>query len=141
MAEEKSCGIVLYYKKGKDIEYLLLHQTQGHYSFPKGHQEKGENDEETAVRELEEESGIKKEDIIFEKEFKTFMKYSFKHGNEIIFKIVNFFLAKSKTKKIKLSGEHTDFLWLHYEEALKKLEFENSKLILKKANSYLVKKK
>ena len=136
MKREKSCGMILYYKGEKGIEYLLLHHPQGHFSFPKGHIEKNDkNDQETAIRELEEETGIK--DAIFEKKFKTYIKYSFKHENQTIFKIVYFYLARTKTKKVKLSHEHVDFIWLTYDEAYKKATFENTKKILKKANEYL----
>ena len=67
--DEKSCGIVLFYENDGSQEnrndrlerqYLILHYPGGHFDFPKGHVEKGEeNDEQTtAARELLEENGI-----------------------------------------------------------------------------------
>ncbi|KKP93124.1 MAG: NUDIX hydrolase [Parcubacteria group bacterium GW2011_GWA1_36_12] len=56
-----------------------------------------------------------------------------------IFKLVTFFVAETKTKDIKLSPEHIGYLWLPYEEALKKITYKNSKELLKKANSYILK--
>ena len=39
-------------------EYLILLQTNNCWSFPKGHMEAGESEEETALRELREETGL-----------------------------------------------------------------------------------
>lgn len=43
------------------LERVLLIRYYSHYSFPKGHIEKGETREEAALRETEEESGIRAE--------------------------------------------------------------------------------
>ena len=57
---EKSCGIVLFYSD----EFLVIqHSTEsndvkGHWDFPKGHVENNETELETAIRELQEETGI-----------------------------------------------------------------------------------
>ena len=56
-----SIGIILFFRSPRKIKYLLLKQHQGHWGFPKGHIEKGEKYIETAVRELKEETGIKKD--------------------------------------------------------------------------------
>lgn len=39
-------------------EFLLVQHVAGHWSFPKGHAEKGESPMETALRELREETGL-----------------------------------------------------------------------------------
>ena len=55
MKTEVSCGIIVF--DGDKV--LLIKHNGGHTSFPKGHVEKGENFEVTAIRETEEETGIK----------------------------------------------------------------------------------
>ena len=60
MIEETSAGIVLYRQMKDQREYLLLHYPGGHFDFAKGHVEAGESEHETAYRELQEETGIKK---------------------------------------------------------------------------------
>ena len=60
---EKSCGAVVFKKQKDGIRYLLLHYDAGHWDFPKGNQEKNEKEEQTAAREIKEETGI--EDIEF----------------------------------------------------------------------------
>ena len=55
----KSCGVIPYRLREGQREYLVLMQTNGSWSFPKGHMEPGETEEETALRELREETGLK----------------------------------------------------------------------------------
>ena len=136
MPFEKSAGAVIFYRADKKIKYLLLHYQAGHWDFPKGNIEKEEKLEETTRREIKEETGL--EDIKFIPGFKGSIKYFYKLKGKNIFKIVTFFLVKTKTKEVKISWEHTGFKWLPYEEALEQLTFKNAKEILKKANDFLL---
>ncbi|MCD6109721.1 NUDIX domain-containing protein [bacterium] len=136
MIHEKSCGVVLYYMtKSSSAEILLLHYPEGHWGFPKGHTEKGEDDLQTALRELKEETGIGYVELV--DAFKEKMHYLFKNKGETISKDVYFFLAKTSNKNIELSYEHQNFDWLPYDEALKRLTFDNAKEILKKTKQFL----
>ncbi len=132
MKREKSCGVVVFHQ-GKNIEYLLLHYPGGHWDFPKGHVEEGEEEEDTARRETKEETGLDT-DII--PGFRRTISYFYKH-KELISKDVIFFLGETKNKEVKLSKEHKDFKWLPFEEALEQVTYKNSKEILKKANEFL----
>lgn len=58
---EKSCGVVPYRMRNGQVEYLLLMQNNGTWSFPKGHTEPGETELQTAYRELQEETGLSAE--------------------------------------------------------------------------------
>lgn len=140
MPLEKSAGALLFHKN-KNIEYLLLHYPPGsktakeYWDLPKGHIEKGEKEIDTARREVAEETGIQDIEII--DGVKEHIKYFFKFRGETIFKIVTFYLAKTKTKDVKISEEHIGYKWLPYEKALERLTFENAKGILRKAHQYL----
>ena len=143
MEKHFSAGIVVYRKQESGIEYLILHYAQGHWDFPKGNIEKGESPEETAKREIKEETSIK--NIKLTPEFKQIIKYFYKRypqkskkqeTGKTIFKIVTFYLAEAKTKKVKISWEHKGFKWLPYQEALEQLAFKNAKEVLKKANNF-----
>lgn len=54
----KSCGVVPYRMVEGQREYLILLQSNGCWSFPKGHMDAGETERETALRELREETGL-----------------------------------------------------------------------------------
>ena len=133
---EKSAGCVLFYREKKPL-FLLLKYGLGHWGFVKGHIEENETPIEAMLRELEEETGIRKSDVKVFKGFEEKVTYFFSKEGEKVRKEVIFFLAESKTKEVRLSYEHKAYLWLPYEEALKKLTFDNVKEVLKKANNFL----
>lgn len=141
MPVEKSAGAVIFRKEKGKIYYLLLHYQRGArrphpcWDFAKGHIEKGEKPAESAKREIFEETGIK--GVRFAAGFKETVKYFYKRDGKNIFKIVVFFLAETKTKKVKISCEHKGYKWLLHKEALEQLTFKNAKEILKKANDFL----
>ena len=54
----KACGVVPFRWNNGVKEYLILLQTNNFWSFPKGHMEPGETEEQTALRELHEETGL-----------------------------------------------------------------------------------
>ena len=136
MALEKSCGALIFNDDGGNRIYLLLHYAGGHWDFPKGHVEKGESEEQTARREIEEETGITA--LEFVPSFRETVSYSFRHSTgEPAEKEVAFFLARTNGKKVRLSDEHIGFAWLPYEAARKKATFENAKGLLEKAEKKL----
>ncbi len=144
MPVEKSAGAIILRKEG-DINYYLLLSYPGlrhptpYWDFPKGHIEKGEELEDTVKREVEEETGLK--DVKFIKGFKETFKYFFKVQDQNILKFVTFFLVETKEREVRISGEHIDYQWLSFEEAIKQLSFKNAKEILKKANESLLLKR
>jgi len=136
MREQKSTGIVLFRNDSGKNEFLLLNYPQGHWDFVKGKVEDGETPHETALRETKEETGIS--DIEFIDDFEESVEYNFRFKKENIHKKVIFFLAKTNEKKITLSHEHNDFVWLEYDDALKKTTFRNAKNVLSKTNEFLL---
>lgn len=137
MIKETSAGIVLFRKEESKILYLLLHYPSGHWDFVKGKKESGESNRQTATREAREETGIT--DIEFVDNFEEWIEYNFQFEGELVQKQVVFFLAETKTKEIVISFEHQDFMWLGFDEAMKKITFDNAKKVLVKANSALSK--
>jgi bis(5'-nucleosidyl)-tetraphosphatase len=133
---EKSCGAAIYRLcEGKRL-YLLLHYEEGHWDFPKGHVEAGENEKETALREIMEETGIT--ELEFVPDFRELIAYSFWRGNMRVPKEVVFFLAKTNAETVTLSHEHQGYAWLEYADAMKKATYKNAKLLLEKAELRLL---
>ena len=134
---EKSCGLVVFNSNKILLLKYSANNTQGeggHWDFPKGHVEQNETELETALRELEEETGISKVEIIAD--FRHSISYTFSRRSESISKEVIFFLASTVEKRVTLSHEHIDYAWLDFNNALEKLTYENARQILKKAFPY-----
>lgn len=134
MPVEKSAGAIVF-RKNRKIKYLLLHYEAGHWDFPKGHIEKGESEKEALRREVFEETGIKDLKII--PSFKKTIKYFFKKDKRTVMKIVVFYLAETKTEKVKLSFEHIGYKWLSYNKASRQLTFQNARDLLFQAHQFL----
>ena len=137
MIEETSAGIVLFRKENGKNMFLLLHYPSGHWDFVKGKMEKGESTHQTATRETEEETGIK--DITYLDNFEEWIEYNFQYQGELVQKKVVFFLAETKTEEIKISHEHSGFIWTDYNSAMEKTTFDNAKKVLTKAQTLLSK--
>ena len=136
MIRETSAGAVLLCDTSGENEFLLLNYPQGHWDFVKGKMEVNETPQETVRREMKEETGISNFQLV--DGFEEYVRYNFRFKNEVVHKKVIFFLAKTNIKKISLSHEHNDYLWLGYNDALKKITFKNAKNILTKANKFLL---
>ena len=129
---ETSCGLIL--RNGDLI--LLLRYPQGHWGFPKGHVE--ENDlshQATAIRELEEETGITDVEIIGN--WFTSTKYTYMKKNIPTEKEVYWFPARTNSMDISLSEEHTDYIWIDVDSAEEMITFEEEVGVLQEARKIL----
>ncbi|MGV8141322.1 MAG: bis(5'-nucleosyl)-tetraphosphatase [Candidatus Woesearchaeota archaeon] len=137
MKHEKSCGAIVYRvdKNSGSRQYLLVLQGISKvWGFPKGHVDKDETEYETASREVFEETGLK---IEFVDRFRVSLSYKPKPD---IHKNVVFFLAKALTEEIKIdSNEILGYAWLNFNDALKRITFNNSKALLHKAETFIEK--
>ena len=131
---EKSAGAIIFRIEGNNIFYLLL-KYPTYWGFAKGNIEEKENEEQTALREIKEETGLN--DIVLLKGFKENIAWFYRMNNELRRKEAIFFLAETKTKEIKISKEHNDFKWLSYEEALKLIKIKSNKQLMEKADKFI----
>lgn len=132
-----SIGIILFFRFPRKIKFLLLKQHQGHWGFPKGHVEKGEKYLDTAMRELKEETGIKKIKLIRNKILLRDF-YSYNNGKNKIIKTVDYFIAESLADYVKIDNkEIINFKWVTFEKGTDRLTFSKSKRILKSANKII----
>lgn len=137
MKEEKSCGAVVYRKHRGEIQVLLIrHVNGGHWAFPKGHVEKKESEEETALREIREETGLK---VRLKTDFRESVRYSPKPG---VMKDVIYFAAKAKKHQRARHQEQevADARWLGPKDALDLVTYENDRSVLKAFLKYRKKK-
>lgn len=132
---ECSCGAIVYRSINDEIRFLLIKNKRSlNWGYPKGHMERGENEHETAYREILEETGIRAE---FLPDFRYKSEYSIQGRIE---KKVIIFLATTKdTSTIIQREEIEEYLWLKYDKAMSMLKFPNDKYLLTKAQEYLEK--
>ncbi len=131
---ESSCGAVVFRNIGGEIRYLLIKNKRStNWGFPKGHIENGETKEETAKREVLEETGIR---IKIIPGFVSTSEYTIQGKVE---KSVSIFVASTTDTQTKIQQEEIeDYIWLNYAKAIKKLKFENDRSILERANDFLI---
>ena len=132
--EQNSAGFILFKDNG-ERKYLLLKHGMNYWNFPKGKIESGESDLDAAKRELYEETGLDKIEIIDGFEEKFGYKFLVKEG--LIKKVVKMFLAKYLYGSINLSQEHEEYQWYVFEDAVVILKFNNIRKSLKVADKYL----
>ena len=141
MKFEKSAGLILFKNEKNNREYLLL-ENNGKWGFPKGNINENESELNAALRECEEETGIKKLKIIpgFKKNEDYIYKDIYTGSNELVKKNVVYYLAETNEQKITISFEHQNYAWLTHEKAETKLKTKNIKKILEEAEKYLKEK-
>jgi len=123
-------GVVLKSEDGQVSVLVTQHSKHLGWDFPKGHVEAGESSEEAALREVEEETGVKAE--IIEKTGQT--QYFYFEDGQKVFKTVTFFLMKyigegEATTAFEVSGK----VWLPVNEVEGKLTFKDTKKLWEEA--------
>ena len=123
MGREKACGAIII----KDKKVLLIQQNDGNWGFPKGHVEEGETEEQTAIREVKEETNI---DVIVDTSKRYAIEYELLNGN---MKEAVFFVAKPTSEDLKRQEtEIATIEWVDFVDVDKKLSFENTREVFRK---------
>ena len=108
------------------------------WEFPKGGVDADETLLQTALRELQEETGIPQEDLRVVPGFEWSESYRFTSGREaertLIHKQVTYYLAESKSTSVTLSeSEISEFAWLDLEVASKRIKYPERRKMLREA--------
>ncbi len=131
----RAAGFVLGRQSAPDgpWEYLLLtNRARGEPGFPKGHAEPGEDEEQTARRETQEETGLG--DLDLRPGFRRVLEYpavrgGVRHQKRVVYR----FARVAAGARVRLSPEHRDFEWLGLGEALARLPFDSLRWVLREA--------
>lgn len=136
MIREFSAGGVVFkkVKSGNVLWLVAQHSQHKGWVFPKGFigdHKKGESKEETALREVEEETGVKAEIIT---ELTKPATYSYVWKGEKRFKTVYYFLMEGKDGDIKNHDfEMSEVEWWPTEKVREKLTYKSDKEAFKEA--------
>ena len=134
MGYEKSCGAVVYRKHHGNTEILLIkHVRSGCWSFPKGHMEQGEDEIQTAVREIKEETNI---DVSIDDD--SFREVVVFNQRRDITKEVVYFLARAVSFECERQEEEiSDVRWVEIGQASAFLSYDNDRILINKAKAFL----
>ena len=129
MSYEKSCGAIVFRKYHGNTELLLIkHTIGGHWSFPKGHVEAGETEEETALREIMQETSV---EVELCPGFREMVTYSPKRDVQ---KDVIYFLGRAKNfDYVPQESEIAQIKWVEINLAHAFLTYDNDKQLVNKA--------
>jgi bis(5'-nucleosidyl)-tetraphosphatase len=134
--KEKSYGIIPLRRQIEEKwEVFIVQHHSGHWAFPKGHAEVGENSKQAAERELMEETGLSVQDYLSEKIF--IENYFFTFEKKLIQKTVEYFLASVTGQVVLQVQEINAGRWVLLEEAIPCLTFLEGQKICKEVSHFL----
>lgn len=132
---------VVYSKEDNKTKYLLLKRKlhwRG-WEFVKGGVENSESEEDTVKREIKEETGLKIKSIKkfdFHGEYRYRKKYP--DRGSLIGQRYSLYAVEVDGLKVKMDEkEHSNYEWLDFENAIKRLTWRNQKECLKIVNLWL----
>lgn len=146
MIRQFSAGGVVFKKQDNQILWLLIQPkrkdefcSQVRWQLPKGWIEQGEKTEEAALREVEEEGGVKAKIIEKIDAIKIFFKNIFEgKPQETVLKTITYYLMEYQEDVPDGFGWETqEVVWLPYDQAKEKLTFKSERKILEKAKKLL----
>lgn len=133
VVREPTAGGVIFRHGGtgpSDIEILLIADSKSRWTIPKGHIEDGETPRQTAVREIQEETGLMDMKVW---DWLGKINFRYRRVNVLVLMTTEIFLVEAlgDNNKIKPQEWMTNIKWLPVNEALDKIEYEDiGKLIL-----------
>ena len=139
MNYEYSCGAVVFTRVDGVPHYVLIRakdQPVGCHGFPKGHMEPGETEQETALREIYEEVGLR---VRLLPGFRAVTEYPLPDKPDTRKRVV-FFLAEYEGQETTVQESELAAITIApWPQALELTEFADSKRILTEAHEFLSK--
>lgn len=138
---EISAGGVVYRWEGEEVQLLLIHDRYGRIALPKGKMEAGETLQQTALREINEETGISGEVIApLARIHYTYKNAEFGKVN----KEVHYFLVEATGGELKAQQEEINSVaWFPLEAAWQLQQssgYDNNDEVVRKAMQLLMEK-
>lgn len=136
-----SAGGVVYRLVGGHVEVVLVARpAQGLWALPKGTPESGESVEQTAIREVAEETGL---DATIEVKIGS-IRYRYAiHGEGILVrKVVHHFLMKPVGGDIARHDHEYDVVdWVDIHEAAERMSYANERRIVQRATELILERR
>jgi len=122
--EETAGGVVFRHNAQGQVEILMIQDAKGRWTVPKGHVEEGERYEETAMREVREETGLSHMQVLSHLG-KTNFRY--RREDKLILMTQHMFLirAMGDTSDIQKEEWMNNIKWFKAADALDAIEYED----------------
>lgn len=135
----RAAGVIVGRTDGQRPRLVLLRARRGgHWTPPKGHLEPGEDALAGALRELEEETGIRPDELAFVPGWRRTLHYEVVERGRRRPKRVDYFLARwRRPGELRLSSEHDAFAWWDRDEIASRTPFDNLRALLLEAEQAL----
>ena len=133
MRKEKSCGALVVRRIGEEPEILLIKHNGGHWAFPKGHVEAGETEEQTAYREVLEETGLK---VKLDTRYREMVTFS--PAPRTMKDVVYFAATVESGVETPQLTEVSDVRWVPFSEANRYITFENDRHLFETVQVFAV---
>lgn len=126
---EPTAGGIVYRKKGKDVEILLIQDAKDRWTIPKGHIEEGEAAKDTAAREIQEETGLEKLRVL---NWLGKINFRYRRQQSLVLMTTDIFLVEAlgDTDKLKPEDWMNGIKWFSAQESLAKIEYEDIEKII-----------
>ena len=128
--ETTAGGIVYRLDKDGKIEILLIQDAKNRWTIPKGHVEPGEEPRQTAEREIQEETGLQKMDVL---SWLGKVNFRYRRVSTLVLMTMHIYLVHDKgdTNELKPEEWLNGIKWFQVNDAIDKMEYEDiSKLML-----------
>jgi ADP-ribose pyrophosphatase YjhB (NUDIX family) len=128
--EPTAGGVVFRRSDSKKVEILLIQDSKGRWTIPKGHIEEGETPRAAAEREIKEETGLQKMKV---GAWLGKINFRYRRGNSLVLMTTEIYLVEAlgKTHSVRKEKWMNNIAWFPANEALEKIEYEDiGKLIL-----------
>jgi len=135
IVERSAGGVVV--RVIEDLPHvLLIRDPYKKWGLPKGHIEEGENDEEAALREVKEETGLS--DLLLGPDLGE-IDWTFRKKERTIHKYCRFYLMASKGSESRpeVAEGITEVRWLPVGEALRTVGYDNARAVLRRGSEQL----
>ena len=131
-SREFTAGGVVYRLRNNGVEVLMIQDQKGRWTIPKGHVERGESLEQTALREVREETGLRKIKIRHKLD-KIHCFYRLQ--GKLIFMTTYVFLMEALGDSDHLVPENNegivDVRWFPQEQALQLIEYKQTEQLMR----------
>ncbi|MFT4554593.1 MAG: bis(5'-nucleosidyl)-tetraphosphatase [Chlamydiales bacterium] len=136
MIAEKSYGVIPLRREDEIWQVYLVCHNAGHWAFPKGHREGEESGQQTAERELNEETGLSIVRFLSSPPIKE--QYFYTHDSQKIDKTVVYYLAEVEGHVNLQEEEICDGRWINLHEAQEQITFPEGRSICSQAMKTLL---